>query len=401
MSTLDKMWQTEAPRLLIVTTTLPGEANVGGLILGDLLADYPAEQYQLAHLVAVGEEQAANDIPIPAWAGRKLEGKLDSIKSHAQFVSTFVPGTRSTADVLLAAIDQFKPDKVWLILDTPAAIMVAGAVAGVTEVSILCLVWDAPDYLLSKAAFGRMSQKVVLDHFAKALSKSEKIAVVSDSMKERYERDYGCPCVIMRHGLTAASRRPAATSLHSDDELLIGFAGGLYATDAWSAFLAALDSMDWKIGERRIRLRLMGESFLVKSKCAAQFEYLGYRDSIETADLLAECDFNYLPQPFEERLKSLAEYSFPTKLSSYVATGRPVLVHAPSYASLRPFCDRHQVGVVVDSLEPGAIAAAIGTLLSGDMYRTSSGNAARVAAEELGAEQFHAAFREFLSGTES
>jgi len=401
MAKSETTWQAGAPRLLIVTTTLPGEANVGGLVLGDLLADYPQEKYQLAHLVPPETDSAVNDISVPAWAARKLEGKLDSIKAHTQFVSTFVPGTRLAADALLAAIDRFEPDKVWLILDTPAAIMVAGALVEKSDVPILSLVWDAPDYLLIQGAFGRMSRHVVLDNFAAVLSKSEKIAVVSDAMQEGYEAEFGRPCVILRHGLTAASRRAAATALHSDNELLIGFAGGLYAKDAWSAFLAALDSIEWKVGKRQIRLRLMGESFVVKSKCAARVEYLGYRDSIQTAELLAECDVNYLPQPFQERLKSLAEFAFPTKLSTYVTTGRPVLVHAPPYGSLRRFCERHQIGAVVDSLEPHAIAAAIDTLVSEEAYQKASANAARVAEKELGAEQFHAAFRDFLGENEA
>ena len=106
---------------------------------------------------------------------------------------------------------------------------------------------------------------------------------------------------------------------------------------------------------------------------------------------------NYLPQPFEESLRELAELSFPTKLSTYAAAGRPLLVHCPDYASLAPLFADHPLGAICTSLKPVDMVRAIEQLADdSDCYRTAATCVAELAATEFSQEHYRNQFLRFM-----
>ena len=56
---------------------------------------------------------------------------------------------------------------------------------------------------------------------------------------------------------------------------------------------------------------------------------------------------------------TVAELSFPTKLTTYLAAGSRVLLHAPNYASVTSFMQHYAIGHSCDSLESSDLAAAL------------------------------------------
>jgi glycosyltransferase involved in cell wall biosynthesis len=135
----------------------------------------------------------------------------------------------------------------------------------------------------------------------------------------------------------------------------------------------------------------------VVSRANAGIEYLGFRRPEEVQELLMDCDACYLPQPFVHHLRELCRYSFPTKLTNYLALGRPVIVHAPGYGAVAPFLREHAVGAHIDSLEPTAIVAGLEGLLGDATARERASRHAHAAAQELFSDRsFQAAARELL-----
>jgi glycosyltransferase involved in cell wall biosynthesis len=183
----------------------------------------------------------------------------------------------------------------------------------------------------------------------------------------------------------------------NDTDFTIGFAGGLYASTAWNALISTLEKSDWKIDSRTVKIILLGHSFRLKASSRASIEFLGFRNNEETQAILSACDITYLPVPFEPNLKQVAQLSFPTKLSTYLTTGRPVFVHAPSYASVSRYFQKGPFGVLCDSLDPKAVHSGLARLASDQVnYDEMCRNVQQLAAKEFNQNVFYRQFAEFM-----
>ncbi|MCF6289776.1 MAG: glycosyltransferase [Desulfobacterales bacterium] len=288
-------------------------------------------------------------------------------------------------------------DKVLMILDTTTTIAMGAEVARQLSVPLLSLVWDAPEYFLVGRKWDRFTRNKLLARFGETLGLSEKVAVVSETMQKDYKKKYGARTVIVRHGLRMEDSIEQAARFSTPTDFVIGFAGGLYALSAWEALLQALAECDWHIAGRQVVLKVLGWNFHFRTKKKMNIHFLGWRSPEEAAAILAGCNVNYLPHPFEPELYHLAHYSFPTKMSTYLAAGRPVFVHAPPQSSLTPFCTRNQVGMLCESLDPAEIIAGLKKLASDqDYYSESARQVFALTRTEFNKEHFLRSFAEFI-----
>lgn len=394
------------PRLLLVSGTPPGSGDVGAINLRDLCRHYPAgcicsfvvmspshpyvEDPDLADMLARVE---ARRYETPH---RPLSGKLGSALAWASSRWVFLPYVRRLVKQAAEFGRERQVDKVWQVLDSPTTIAMGAEVARVLDVPLLTTVWDPPDYVLRQAGIDRITRAQLLRRFGDALAYSERTSVVSETMQEDYDREFGANAVIVRHGLARDDRREAATQPGSDTEFTIGYAGSLYAKDAWDALMTALSTVDWQLGGRKVIVRALGLTFRFTCQFKAHIEYLGWQSTSETAELLSACDVNYLPYPFQEGMRDVARYSFPSKLGTYVATGRPVFIHAPPYASTAKFFERFPVGACCHSLDSDDIITALQELTAKpDHYARSAELAASVALTEFNQEHFLKCFADF------
>ena len=246
-------------------------------------------------------------------------------------------------------------DLIWAILDCPTVIQVASDVARQLNKPMVVLVWDDPELLIDQFHLDRWSANNLRYRFGATIRQAERVGVICEQMQQSYTRNLGAKdCVVLRHGVREELCRSPTPNI-SDNRLTIGFAGSITAQSAFRQLIAALNDDNWKVAGREVRLRLIGSRYTLDSRQPQHIEYFGWRDPGETIGLLSECDVLYLPQPFEPQLRPLAELSFPTKLSTYLAAGRRVLLHAPDYASLAPFLEKHPVGLRCCSLDKSAV----------------------------------------------
>jgi glycosyltransferase involved in cell wall biosynthesis len=141
---------------------------------------------------------------------------------------------------------------------------------------------------------------------------------------------------------------------------VIAYAGGsIYARKEFLALLDALDVLGWTVSGRRVRVRLLASAFQIERRRAANIEFLGYRTEAEAMPLLAEADVGYLPYWFDPYFSLSVRYCFPSKLSSYLAAGLPVLFHGPSDSSVARFFKDYPVGLCCHEPGPDAVAGVI------------------------------------------
>ena len=66
----------------------------------------------------------------------------------------------------------------------------------------------------------------------------------------------------------------------------------------------------------------------------------------EVIPQLANCDMLYAMYPLEKRLMVFAQTSLPTKLTSYLQAGRPILAHCPQSSTLAEYINTTGLGVI-------------------------------------------------------
>jgi glycosyltransferase involved in cell wall biosynthesis len=133
----------------------------------------------------------------------------------------------------------------------------------------------------------------------------------------------------------------------------------------------------------------------------ARIEFLGWHSQVETIELLSEADILYCPYWFDPVFVTEARLCFPSKLITYLAAGRPVLFHGPSYASPARFLKEHNAALFCHSLVPSEVAAALQLLvLDKDLYRQTADNGRKAFEEHLTLAAAKKSFFEFLGKSE-
>lgn len=399
-----------APRLLCLSCTPPGPQGVGGIILRDLFSLLP--EGSLAGYFPVGDPSAAQlpdelaRIPVVfsqvrherAWSsrlglpGRAIAGSLNQLafRRHVQ-------GLIREA---VALGERHRAEAVWAILDAPTSIAMAEPLARQLGKPLIALVWDDAAHLTQSLGLDRLAASFMLRHTARTLKSADRCAVIGETMQRRYAEDYGTRSVILRHGLASSALQPLRAQDNAEPVFSLGFAGTMNAPCAFHALLAALESCDWQIASRAIELRLVGPRFDMRTNKPALFRSYGWRSVSETIRILAGCDATYLPQPFGEDRRTMAELSFPTKLTTYLATGRPILLHAPTYASLPQYHQQQPLGLLCGSMEPAAIVAALEQLIcDSDLYARAAADARQAYRRDFTEERFRGSFAELLGTT--
>ncbi len=378
------------PKTLLVTSSTPGDRHVGEIILRDLCALLPAEKlcvFSASHL-APQESPYATKVCLPpteqAW--RPFAGRLGGLMNYGRVRSGFGKQVAVLIGCAVAYGREQGVEQVWLVLNSLSLIATGDIIARKLGVPLRTLVWDPFEFLCRQKGWDAYSRAWLEKRFACALGASEKVMVVSDGMMEQYGAKYGAKCVIVRHALKQQPEA-AVEPIGGDTEhpLRIGFAGTLYDHTQLNVLLHALNMLDWEIAGRRIVLRTIGNSFRFKGlNFPCNIEALGWRSVDETYRLLEECALQYLPISFQGYWKEFSQLSFPTKLSAYLANGRPVLVHGPADCSAGQFCNKTQIGIHCTSLDPKDMAAALQKLLrDSELYASASRAVVRTCQEQF------------------
>ena len=336
-------------------------------------------------------------------AVRRDTGKMSTVGSFVNSLTRMRWDADALATDIIASARALHFGNILAVLDNPLMMLIAHRVAQALGLPMTSLVWDSPDYLLSRHGFDRFSQRYLVGEFNKCLKASQRVAVVSEAMQLEYGSRTRAPVHVLRHGvpMTFAGGHETGPSFDAP-EWLIGFAGSMYSECAWRAFLSALDAADWTIAGKPVRLKLITPSIVLASRKQARIDYLGCMPEAEDAQaLLAECHLNYLPQPFSAGLRDLSQFSFPTKLTSYLVTGRPVFVHSPQGASLSEFYADNPIGVHSTTLQPGLILRDIEAFLSNRAaYKQACRQVRTTALAHFDLPVFHCAIDRAIYGAE-
>ena len=396
-----------AARFLLVTGTAPCEPGVGGVILKDLINQAGRERWHCCWLASKhGSQQPYWDELGTTVLRRQFEtgyrpvrGLLGEVISAAT-LRVLRPGMIASAvKAIQHKCRDWRPQAIIAVLESPAVIETVRRLQESVAIPIRSIVWDDVDLFCRQAVFDRWTRRRIERAFGEVLQKSNRIAVICESMQAEYFRRYGIQSQVLRHGVASEAPSVCLAKESHASEIRIGFAGSNTAPDGLRSLVEGLDLIGWQLNGRDIVLRILGARYLLDSRKPQRIEYFGWRSVEETRSRLAECDLLYLPQSFAADNRTYSELSFPTKLSTYLAAQRPILLHAPDYASLSGFWKEHVLGPEIHTLESSQIVSGLISALRSNIDQFQAWIAAgqKVTEHVIGLKQFAAAVAEFLS----
>lgn len=399
------MLDIDVKNTLLITSSAPGLSGVGGVLIGDMLNVDGVSRISLAAIVSRGQAEKSDKSrilefqslePKAEWfpePRRSLFGTLSRLRhrvfSYDRHVSMLVQNAREF-------LAKTAPEQLWVILNSTSAIDLTYSLLPDLKCELIVQVWDDPYHLCQQRLVDRVTRERTMSRFQTLLRRATRVGVICEEALEHYGRISPVPMTIVRHGLEGQDTTPRC-DVGTPGEFRIGFSGSLYAFDAWKTLERALDRTNWQLNGRKVVLIVAGGHIAFTSRSRADARFVGWRSQSELHELLCSCDAVYLPQSFSSGDRALTQLSFPTKLSSYVATGRPVIAHGPVYGSVNRFCHEHGFGAVCDSLDPGELLSILTALACDEDFRKRQAESStRVAQTQLTYDQFASGVRKLL-----
>lgn len=394
-------------KILLLTDIPPCHGYTAGLVLDQLCRFLPRET--IACFTVHDPSIPAALTPDLDWmphrtaikpmenAWRILPSKLGVFTARARELRNERRHIPRLADEIAEFGREFGADTVWCVLQGQTMIRLAEPVADRLSARLRTLVWDPFEWWMRDRRVDRFTRKSVERSFGGALKRSESCAVASWAMGEKYSAVYGGKYVPVISSRDESWVQPPGEALHNKEEVTIGIAGQLYASSEWGNLLLTLEKSKWRIEGRKVKIRMLGPSAKVHASTPANFEYLGWHNQPETIRLMSEADILYLPYWTDPEFEMEARLSFPSKLVSYLAAGRPVMFHGPEYASPARFLAKHEAALNCYTLENTKIYDTLARMvLDVDLYRNLSVNGRRAFDEYFTLARMRESFAEFL-----
>ncbi len=394
------------PRVLLLTGSPPGERGVGQIIVQEICRNYPHDKLfvfgTLSRHDSYTKPEEFSDVVVRVENKRfehrfqPVPGPVGKAVAWAGYQGMFLRHCRKLQRSAIEFGRQNRCDILFSILESATNIQITSAVANGLGIPKHVLVWDAPDFISTHLYQTPFSVAKVMTAFDSAMQNADRLAVVSDPMAEKYKAEFGLDSVMLRHAAAPAVGIKRKRS--ADNELVIGFAGSVSAKPQLELLQQVLDRMNWRIGERRVRLDLYGMRFTLESKRPRNVLYRGYLPVPATVQSLAEtADILFMPQPFDEPSRSFTELSFPTKLSTYFAARQPVLLVSPPNSSLGKYFRQHPFGAWCPEMSAEMLQDALVKLATDDeMQSEAIQEIDRLLVEQFNGDRFRENLHQFL-----
>lgn len=211
-------------------------------------------------------------------------------------------------------------------------------------------------------------RKLMAVPIEKAVMKiAEKVFVMSESLQDFYKNKYNRETVLLRHPIelspdsTLTSTKSIVSMSHKKT---IVFTGMIY-----EAQLDALQNLVQVVNEmQNVEFHIYSQRTVPKlislGLCGTNVIHHGYVDHFEILQIQRSADILFLPMAFNSPHPDIIKTASPGKLPEYLASGTPVLVHAPEYAYISWYARKYGWGLVVDKPDAELLRGAIRNILN-------------------------------------
>jgi glycosyltransferase involved in cell wall biosynthesis len=361
------------PRFAVLSHVLPPSPTGQAIVLHRLLRDLPADWYCLMSVDPGAEEQGGTETE-PATAGERLPGRYWHLVGsfprdyETAYWQQLMHGSRLTRSLLararhIANILRRQRCRALVacsgeLLDIPAGFMAARSLG----IAFFAYMFD--DYA---SQWVRPFPRGFAQAAWRALARlCTGVIVPNEALQAAYRDRYGIESVIVRNP-TDDLLEPGDEALPwpaRADEIRLVYTGSIYDAhlDAFRNLIEALRRLE----QPRIRLHVYSSfvaSDLRAEERTAPVVFHAPLPLEESLRVQRQADVLFLPLAFHSPYPEIVRTSAPGKMGELLASGRPVLVHAPADSFVSQYCRAHDCALVIDCDDPKALAAGIRRLL--------------------------------------
>jgi hypothetical protein len=206
------------------------------------------------------------------------------------------------------------------------------------------------------------------------LSKASKILVTNEFMAEDYRKRHYSRVGIVRNSSPVREILKCAEQTEKLNACghKIVFTGAIYSAH-FDSFRRLIEAMkmakdDWKL---LLFTSCKTETLAKEGIKGDMVEVFPHMRKSEALKKMLLADLLFLPLSFDSAFPELIRTSSPGKLGDYLASGTPILVHAPKGAFITEFFRRNDCGIIVDNPDVGGLVKALDGL-SSNTYDTDS-----------------------------
>lgn len=351
------------------------------MVLYRLLRDLPADSYCL--ITSNNDQSAGND----GDSLQKLGGKLFRLKPEFQLRRGYRYGlawirerinlplmVRQRAQQVAHILRRERcgavvactsgPD----LLDLPA-VSLASRMAGVRfypyYLDDYYYQWSVVDYYWQ--AINR--KRVAAELEKKVMGSATRVIVANEFLAKELQRRYDILTTVI-HNPCDIDDYNGEIEVRRDGEVRIVYTGAVYDAH-YDAFVNLVKALPL-LGRPNIKLHIYtsgDERELRKKGIDGPVVFHPHVPLSVVPDVQRHADILFLPLAFDSPYPELIKTSSPGKLGEYLASSRPILVHAPPGTFIGWYLRKHDCGVVVDEKDPSQLATAIKQILDDEQYR--------------------------------
>ncbi|PTQ99352.1 hypothetical protein C8P68_102168 [Mucilaginibacter yixingensis] len=344
-------------RKICLFTAHSPQTGGGGVILRSLtahLSELSFDWYYVAGSVAAGYEKG--------YLGRGIMGGAilkDIIATRKMLKQQQVP----EVDAIVNALLQANCDAYWIVTHNEGLRVAAELIKRQTSRPVHVTVHDDWAGALCARSVRYKYMKRAADKLTVwVLQHAASVDVISTGMQAYYQKMCGVETIVCHRYLPAdaIARHPYKASADAT-QLVVGHIGSIYDKKDFVSFLSMLVQFAQSKGQTAM-LKMWGCHLSMGDiPGALQGNITFYPTLPEDKALpeLSQCAFVYAMYPFAPALKIFGATSLPTKLTSYLQAGRPVLGHGPADSTLSSFLKDTGIGAMWNSGDQRAGFAAL------------------------------------------
>jgi glycosyltransferase involved in cell wall biosynthesis len=246
-------------------------------------------------------------------------------------------------------------------------------------------------------ASGRIARLLERTLHSRILRAADEVWAMNPLLAEELHAKSGVRAKVVPYGVDLAlCGVPRTGERVNSAELRIVYTGAIYgaqadairrlvkALPAGAPFNAVLEIYTDAAPERLEEIGIAGEQVRVRRRV----------DRSALMEVLRASDVLFLPFSFEAAEERVVATSFPTKTTEYLASGVPILVHAPAYSTIARLSRAEGWALVVDRPSSELLGEAVCRLaLDQSLRQALSANATRIALERHDSLQHRNALR--------
>lgn len=196
------------------------------------------------------------------------------------------------------------------------------------------------------------------------------VIVANEFLRDEYRRRYQVEPTVIHNPLEVREADRELPWPATQSEIRIVYTGAIYHAnyDALHNLIAAIHLL------RRSDVKLhlytaQSPAELRQARICGPIVHHDHLASSLVFEVQRQADILFLPLAFNSTLAEVVRTSAPGKMGEYLASGRPILVHAPADSFVSSYFREHQCGIVVDQNEPAMLARAIHRILDEEELR--------------------------------